>query len=456
MLENCLALHHAMIYWSRLTNFRYDIISQAYHYIGSEFKNQAKYLNDYTEMNILSQGLIEYIIQSDFHSDEASFCINTFDRLFAIMHHIVNMGMYFDLLNNGQADSEMVLLKNGRIVFPKMIEDINIPYFTTLRKRTMEYREVLVRQHQLLPRYEVDRTEKKFKEAFKAEFGIDIEILFQIQGRSIDYANNNKESIVVVSKDLFEEKILAECLDAELFRMFYEHFVLSKDAYAEMPVSEKLLQRYNRSVQLSSRPWVLYEDKILYSVKSIYVSCQILLERVDAGTIKHNSNLMRNYIGKISEKKGHLFTQNLRDFFKSLEEEDLKVNIEVQICPGKPLCAEENLGDIDVLLIDSRRKKIVCIEAKDYYCARTIYDMLSQNIKIEKALPKVIRRDEWCRAHRDLFKFYYKDIDKSYEMKTIFLTYEEPTYKYFKHSIESSITMLSAFDIIKDYHIVFQ
>lgn len=456
MLENCLALHHAMIYWSRLTNFRYDIISQAYHYIGSEFKNQAKYLNDYTEMNILSQGLIEYIIQSDFHSDEASFCINTFDRLFAIMHHIVNMGMYFDLLNNGQADSEMVLLKNGRIVFPKMIEDINIPYFTTLRKRTMEYREVLVRQHQLLPRYEVDRTEKKFKEAFKAEFGIDIEILFQIQGRSIDYANNNKESIVVVSKDLFEEKILAECLDAELFRMFYEHFVLSKDAYAEMPVSEKLLQRYNRSVQLSSRPWVLYEDKILYSVKSIYVSCQILLERVDAGTIKHNSNLMRNYIGKISEKKGHLFTQNLRDFFKSLEEENLKVNIEVQICPGKPLCAEENLGDIDVLLIDSRRKKIVCIEAKDYYCARTIYDMLSQNIKIEKALPKVIRRDEWCRAHRDLFKFYYKDIDESYEVKTIFLTYEEPTYKYFKHSIESSITMLSAFDIIKDYQIVFQ
>lgn len=456
MLENCLALHHAMIYWSRLTNFRYDIISQAYHYIGSEFKNQAKYLNDYTEMNILSQGLIEYIIQSDFHSDEASFCINTFDRLFAIMHHIVNMGMYFDLLNNGQSDSEIVLLKNGRIVFPKMIENINIPYFTTLRKRTMEYREVLVRQHQLLPRYEVDRTEKKFKEAFKAEFGIDIEILFQIQGRSIDFANNNKEPIVVISKDLFEEKILAECLHAEQFRMFYEHFVLSKDAYAEMPEYEKFLQRYNRSVQLSSRPWVQYEDKVLYSVKSIYVSCQILLERIDAGTIKRNSNLMRNYIGNISEKKGHLFTQNLGKYFKSLEEEDIKVNMEVQICPGKPLCAEENLGDIDVLLIDSKRKKIVCIEAKDYYCARTIYDMISQNIKIEKALPKVIRRDEWCREHRDLFKFYSKDIDESYDVKTVFLTYEEPTYKYFKHSVEYPITMLSAFDIIKDYHIVFQ
>ena len=231
---------------------------------------------------------------------------------------------------------------------------------------------------------------------------------------------------------------------------------LSKYAYAEMPVSEKLLQRYNRSVQLSSRPWVLYEDKIFYSTKSIYVSCQVLLERIDAGTIKHNSSLMRNYIGKISEKKGHLFTQNLGKYFKSLEEEDIKVNMEVQICPGKPLCAEENLGDIDVLLIDSKRKKIVCIEAKDYYCARTMYDMISQNIKIEKALPKVIRRDEWCQENRDLFKFYSKDIDESYDVKTVFLTYEEPTYKYFKHSVEYPITMLSAFDIVKDYHIVFQ
>ena len=207
---------------------------------------------------------------------------------------------------------------------------------------------------------------------------------------------------------------------------------------------------------MSSRPWVLYEDNILYSTKSIYVSLQILLERLDAGTIKHNSKLMQKYVGTISENKGHVFTQNLDNYFKSLKEENFVVNMEVQICPGKPLCAEENLGDIDVLLIDSKRKKIVCIEAKDYYEARTIYDMLSQNIKIEKALPKVIRRDEWCKKHMDLFKFYSKNIDESYDVKTIFLTYEEPTYKYFKHSKEPPIAMLSAFDIIKDYNVIFQ
>ena len=456
MLNDSLALHHAMIYWSRLTNFRYNIISQAYHYIGSEFENQTKYLNDYTEMNILVQGLIEYIIKSDFHSEGELFCINTIDRLFAIMHHIVNMGMYFDLLNNGHIDSRIALLKNGRLVFPKIIEEINIPYITALRERTMEYRDFTVRLHQLLPKFEVDSTEKKFKEAFKTEFGVDIDVLFDIQDRSIKYAYSICQPIVLMPKKLFEEKILSESLDSEQIQMFYNNFVLSKDAYEKIPLSEKLLQRYNRSVQLSSRPWVLYEDNILYSTKSIYVSLQILLERLDAGTIKHNSKLMQKYVGTISENKGHVFTQNLDNYFKSLKEENFVVNMEVQICPGKPLCAEENLGDIDVLLIDSKRKKIVCIEAKDYYEARTIYDMLSQNIKIEKALPKVIRRDEWCKKHMDLFKFYSKNIDESYDVKTIFLTYEEPTYKYFKHSKESPIAMLSAFDIIKDYNVIFQ
>lgn len=130
--------------------------------------------------------------------------------------------------------------------------------------------------------------------------------------------------------------------------------------------------------------------------------------------------------------------------------------MEVPICPGKPLAAEKNLGDIDVLLIDSKRKKIVCIEAKDYYEARNIYDMISQKGKIAKALPKVIQRDTWVKENKELFKYYYDGIDDTYEVKTIFLTCEEPTYKYFKHLQEISITLLSAFDIIKDYNVIFQ
>lgn len=450
MLMNGLALHHAMIYWSRLTNYRYNYISQAYHYIGAELENQARYLNDYTEMNILVQGLIEYIIQADIHSEGNALSISTFDRLFAIMHHIVNMGMYFDLLNGGQADSEMVLLKNGRLVFPHLVEEINIPYFSTLRKRTMEHRDVILRQHRLMPQYEVDKDKQDFKDAFTAEFGLDIESLFGIYARSIDHANKREMPVISVPKNVFDKEILLASIPVGLLSAFYAHFVLSKESYTDIEPKDRLLQRYNRSVQLSSRPWVLYEDNILYSTKSIYTSCQVLIDRLDAGTIRHSSTQMGNYIGKISKNKGHLFTQNLGAYFKSLKEENLIVNMEVQICPGKPLAAEENLGDIDVLLIGSKRKMIVCIEAKDYYGARTVYDMISQNNKIAKALPKVVRRDEWCKTHKSLFRFYSKDIDDTYKVKTVFLTYKEPTYKYFRHDNVPDIKMMSAFEIIQN------
>ena len=82
--------------------------------------------------------------------------------------------------------------------------------------------------------------------------------------------------------------------------------------------------------------------------------------------------------------------------------------------------------------------------------------MISQKGKIAKALPKVIQRDTWVKENKELFKYYYDGIDDTYEVKTIFLTCEEPTYKYFEHLQETSITLLSAFDIIKDYNVIFQ
>lgn len=59
MLDSCLRLHHAMIYWSRLTYYRFKYISSAYRYIGSDFENQDRYANDYSEMNTLVQCIME-------------------------------------------------------------------------------------------------------------------------------------------------------------------------------------------------------------------------------------------------------------------------------------------------------------------------------------------------------------------------------------------------------------
>lgn len=454
MLDSCLRLHHAMIYWSRLTYYRFKYISSAYRYIGSDFENQDRYANDYSEMNTLVQCIMEKIIQEDFHSDSKTFNIETLDRLFALMHHIVNMGIYFDMLNEGIAESEILILQNGRIDFPK-ITKINNDYISVLRSHTLEYQNILIKRNEILPQYEINLKNQVFQDAFIAEFGISINQFFEIQKRSVEYANEHDSPIVCIPREQFVSMILSTSLEKQEVAIFFDNFVLSKEIFIKASFKDKLPQRFNRSVQLSTRPWILYDEKIYYSSKSLYISHQVMIERLDSGIISHSSKLMNSYIGQISEEKGELFTRSIGKYYREIPDCNITVNLEVQICPGKILNAKNNLGDIDVLLINTDLKKIVCIEAKDYYEARTIYDMMSQNKKTETALSKVLARDKWCKENKLQFNKYVKEVDESYEVKTLFLTYYEPTYKYFSHVNEVDIPMLSAFEIIQNPFIVF-
>lgn len=454
MLDSCLRLHHAMIYWSRLTYYRFKYISSAYRYIGSDFENQDRYANDYSEMNTLVQGIMEKIIQEDFHCDSKTFNIETLDRLFALMHHIVNMGIYFDMLNEGIAESEILILQNGRIDFPK-ITKINNDYISVLRSHTLEYQNILIKRNEILPQYEINLKNQVFQDAFIAEFGISINQFFEIQKRSVEYANEHDSPIVCIPREQFVSMILSTSLEKQEVAIFFDNFVLSKEIFIKASFKDKLPQRFNRSVQLSTRPWILYDEKIYYSSKSLYISHQVMIERLDSGIISHSSKLMNSYIGQISEEKGELFTRSIGKYYREIPDCNITVNLEVQICPGKILNAKNNLGDIDVLLINTDLKKIVCIEAKDYYEARTIYDMMSQNKKTETALSKVLARDKWCKENKLQFNKYVKEVDESYEVKTLFLTYYEPTYKYFSHVNEVDIPMLSAFEIIQNPFIVF-
>lgn len=124
--------------------------------------------------------------------------------------------------------------------------------------------------------------------------------------------------------------------------------------------------------------------------------------------------------------------------------------------PGKWLNADSDLGDIDILLINIPRKLIVCIEAKDFVESRTVYELIQQDRKIvTKELAHVVRRDEWCKKNILSFQKYVEAVDKTYTVKTIFLTYNESAYNYFEHEEKVDILFLSAIDLIENPMVVF-
>lgn len=450
LLTSLLELHHAMIYWSKLTQRRYESLSKAYSFLDATFDNQLDYVNEYSEMNTLTQGLVETIVLNGIHNTGGKPGLEKMDHLFALMHFSLNMGVYMDQLGEKIKGSELTILKNGRLVMPRPVIDKLNTYFHRLRELSMNNPDLYTRLYNLMPTSSIDIDDKTFVKAYKAQFGISFEKYCKILTASIDYANNNKKPVMVLPEKKFSEKVCASIFDEEEAKEFMANFVLTKDLNnGDLKFSDKWVQRFNRPVQVTARPWILFDGNIYYSTKTLCESWMIRIERLNNGTVVNTTPEMQALVSKVNNEKGHEFTLNVKKLYKSLSLDHLYVDSEVEIMPGKPLNATKQFGDIDVLLINKKTKQIVCIEAKKFSESRTAYELIQQNRKIvSKELSHVIERDVWCKDNIDKFKLYVPEVDAEYSVKTIFLTYHENAYKYFEHEQENDIIFLSAIEIV--------
>lgn len=457
LLTSLLNLHHAMIYWSKLTKRRYDSLSKAYSFLDATFDNQLDYVNEYSEMNTLTQSMIETIVLNGIHNTGGKPELEKLDRLFALMHFSLNMGVYMDQLGEKIKGSELTILKNGRLVMPKPIIDKLNAYFYRLRKLSMSNPELYTRLHNLMPTSSINPSDEIFIKAYKAQFGISFEKYCKVLKASIDYASYNKKPIMVLPEKKFFEKICAGIFDEEEAKVFMANFVLTKDLNnGDLKFSDRWVQRFNRPVQVTARPWILFDGNIYYSTKTLYESWMIRVERLNNGTVVNTTLEMQALVSKVNKEKGREFTISVRRLYESLPLDYLYVDSEVKIMPGKNLNSDKDLGDIDILLINKKNKQIVCIEAKNFSESRTVYELIQQNRKIvTKELSHVIERDVWCKNNINKFKFYVSEIDDEYSVKTIFLTYHENAYKYFEHELENDITFLSAVEIVENPMILF-
>lgn len=308
-----------------------------------------------------------------------------------------------------------------------------------------------------MPTSTVDIEDDTFVNAYKAQFGISFEKYCKIITASIDYAKTKGKPVMVLPEEEFFKNVCNFIFDEEEKNAFKENFVLKEELNKEgLKFSDKWVQRFNRPVQITARPWILFEDNIYYSTKTIYESWMIRVERLNNGTIFNTTPEMQALVSKVNNEKGHEFTLNVKRLYENLSLDYIYVGAEVEIMPGKPLNSPKKLGDIDVLLINKMAKQIVCIEAKNFSESRTAYELIQQNKKIvTKELSHVIDRDAWCKGNVDKFKFYVPEVDDQYSVKTIFLTYHENAYKYFEHDMENDITFLSSIDIVEDPMSVF-
>lgn len=454
-VKSLMELHHGTLYWLAITSRRFEKVNAVMNFLGADWREQKALLDKYSETNNLTQCLLERIISNGYYSTTDP-KVADIDSMYAYMHQLYIFGVYLDMLTFKIPGMEMVILANGRIGLPVEKMNEQMAYFNDLRENEL-YRPSAYRQlHKLLSCLNIDTNDEQFREAFKDEFKIEYKQWFSVIEESLEYSLNAEQPIVDMSWDDFEREVLLKAMGKEDVPMFKNVFC-SYNGMAEGSLpSESFAQRFNRRYQMSSRPWVCFRNRVLYSIKSLHQHEHVMHERLNEGKIHFTSLKMETYMSDVNRKKGSEFEKNLRAFYESLNLCYLKAFRGVKIGPGECLENDEPIGDIDVLLINTASKQIVCIETKDYYESRTMYEVLTESRKTGDDMEMPLKRDVWCKKHINSFMALCTEVDETYMCDTVFVTVNMPAYVYSYSEKERPVKVIPALDIMDNPMVVFK
>lgn len=180
------------------------------------------------------------------------------------------------------------------------------------------------------------------------------------------------------------------------------------------------------------------------------MSSRILLERISSGILVARSKKMKSYLGNVKRQKGKVFNDEVCTYVSSNCLPGVIVKQEVPIKPGKDLCSEIDLGDIDILIVDTVHKRIKAIELKNYMECRYLWKVIEQENQLKEDLNMVQARSEWCKSHIKEFAYLDKEVNDTYMFETLFLTYNLPPDVFRRNEEYQGIRFITILDVINN------
>jgi len=137
--------------------------------------------------------------------------------------------------------------------------------------------------------------------------------------------------------------------------------------------------RYNRPMSYMRRPFLLRPSgdgtEILWGLRHVRASQRFVADQCISGKLQARTPAMRSFMNQRRDEQGEKFNQTVRAFFEGFR--TLAVKSQVKKI-GSLRELQDHLGDIDVLIGDDQRNRVLVIECKDLSAARTPYEMANE------------------------------------------------------------------------------
>ncbi len=421
--------------------------------VQSHVERLAKDLTQAEETAVALRVLIEIVTAEPPDGNELLSTAN-FDKLIAMAFHLVNWAMLSDHIHLGIMDYRLSILPSGRIgVAPIDAVEVWRPFTAS---KTYEQVEAEIRD--FAKRFQSEGSVEPdpqlialLDKAFLAEFGMTWSAIVQFC-----------QSLTVLGFELgsASPSLPYSKLEADIrtrlgwqedeFRSALELFCLRpRPVWEEAPPGFDAKEdiwpwRNNRRLSYLRRPLIVGPEPsddplVFWGPRHVDEALRNLFGLVYSGRYKlqpDSAKEMSDLISDFQEKAGKAYVREVKDWLDS--NTGYKPYPEVPIKPGKPLHSDEDLGDVDLLCIDARMKKILAIECKNINFGRNPREIANELERFvgkkgstdQSWVAKHQNRDEWLRSHLDVIRRVYGLEAGAWHIESVFLVSQEISATY--------------------------
>ncbi|MBU2528035.1 hypothetical protein KKF70_01425 [bacterium] len=206
--------------------------------------------------------------------------------------------------------------------------------------------------------------------------------------------------------------------------------------------------RFNRTISFLRKPLIKMQTGetvyMLWGNRHLQYSVYYLLGLLFSGKLKANSLEMKNIISKFRNEQGNEFNMEIYHIFKKFNHliVDKQKN---QFGKLKIVDNGYDLGDIDVIAINTKSKRVLIIECKNLNIARTPveikYELFNLFQKDKSIMNKHLKRTGWVEKHiNEVLDYYNVPIKAGWGVDSLIVMDEE---MFSPHLYDSKIPVLT-------------
>ncbi|RFB12716.1 hypothetical protein DZB84_18370 [Bacillus sp. HNG] len=368
-------------------------------------------LNNFNKLSVSLRFLIEYVGACPPREGTNVFSLEIFDRLIALSSMLIQWANNSDLINYQLADLQVSMLPSQRLGTKH-----DNAYFSAstkfFRQHSSETLNNAIESYDSIWKDKIHSNKDEIdSDIVDAEFGVSFNDFFNFISNVSDIGREIRPEVKCLSIEKFNNLLQSK------YSMYIQtinnvlnilclkerrKFLSPPDSFRKEDIFP---WKFNRELSYLRRPFIINGDNVLWSNRHLYYCGRHLIDLCLGGRLKAKSEKMKRLISKYQNINGERFNDLIESLFIPFDFVITKGRVK-KFGNKKIEGVKGDLGDIDVLVINPKKKVIYVIECKDLSVARNPYEinyelnnMFIGTKKKPSIMEKHLKRTDWIRTN---------------------------------------------------------